>query len=343
MLAYCKALDTDFVNGGFRCFSGVGWWMGAKTMGSQGDGGVQPHTLTREGSLYSLTLDEVESHLGSLDKPLGSMNLDELLKTVWSAEAGQGTGLSVGMQPGQLSSSSSVHWLPNLSRDLSSKTVDEVWRSIQHRRRKPDQERQRTLGEMTLEDFLAKAGIVNGPDGESCDDLFGDEQRGELNLQPCWAQYQLSLVEQTQACQQQRQQLAQSFSGFMAGHSHELLQQPMIDVAAYPETQLAVAAVSPARGTLSDTQTLGRKRVAPGEVVEKTVERRQKRMIKNRESAARSRARKQAYTNELENKISYLEEEIERLKKQQAAEKEVQCAPPPDPKPQLRRTSSGPL
>jgi len=39
-------------------------------------------------------------------------------------------------------------------------------------------------------------------------------------------------------------------------------------------------------------------------------------MIKNRESAARSRARKQAYTNELENKVSHLEEENERLKKQ---------------------------
>jgi ABA responsive element binding factor len=38
-------------------------------------------------------------------------------------------------------------------------------------------------------------------------------------------------------------------------------------------------------------------------------------MIKNRESAARSRARKQAYTNELENKISRLEEENERLRK----------------------------
>jgi len=46
-------------------------------------------------------------------------------------------------------------------------------------------------------------------------------------------------------------------------------------------------------GGLSDTpQAPGRKRVA-GEIVEKTVERRQKRMIKNRESAARSRARKQ--------------------------------------------------
>ncbi|XP_015065310.1 protein FD-like [Solanum pennellii] len=42
-----------------------------------------------------------------------------------------------------------------------------------------------------------------------------------------------------------------------------------------------------------------------------------KRMIKNRESAARSRARKQAYTNELEMEIANLMEENARLKRQQ--------------------------
>ncbi|EMS59954.1 ABSCISIC ACID-INSENSITIVE 5-like protein 2 [Triticum urartu] len=58
----------------------------------------------------------------------------------------------------------------------------------------------------------------------------------------------------------------------------------------------------------------GQRRAAVGGPGEKTVERRKKRMIKNRESAARSRARKQAYTNELENKISRLEEENEQLR-----------------------------
>ncbi|XP_006361944.1 bZIP transcription factor 27-like [Solanum tuberosum] len=42
-----------------------------------------------------------------------------------------------------------------------------------------------------------------------------------------------------------------------------------------------------------------------------------KRMIKNRESAARSRARKQAYTNELEMEVANLMEENARLKRQQ--------------------------
>lgn len=83
-----------------------------------------------------------------------------------------------------------------------------------------------------------------------------------------------------------------------------------------------------------------RKRVAIEE--EKMVERRQERMIKNRESAARSRARKQAYTTELENKITRLEEENSRLKKQKII---LQDPPLPEgpAKPVsrlLRRTSS---
>ncbi|KAJ0879130.1 putative transcription factor bZIP family [Helianthus annuus] len=71
-------------------------------------------------------------------------------------------------------------------------------------------------------------------------------------------------------------------------------------------------------------------------------------MIKNRESAARSRARKQAYTHELENKVSRLEEENERLRRRSEArrsevEKVIPWVPPPKPKYQLRRTSSAPF
>ncbi|KAJ1379811.1 Basic-leucine zipper domain [Sesbania bispinosa] len=57
----------------------------------------------------------------------------------------------------------------------------------------------------------------------------------------------------------------------------------------------------------------GRKRMLDGPV-EKVVERRQRRMIKNRESAARSRARKQAYTVELEAELNQLKEENAQLK-----------------------------
>ncbi|XP_075512648.1 protein FD-like [Primulina tabacum] len=60
---------------------------------------------------------------------------------------------------------------------------------------------------------------------------------------------------------------------------------------------------------------LGKKRFPESE--RNSSDRRHKRMIKNRESAARSRARKQAYTNELELEVAHLMEENARLKKQQ--------------------------
>ncbi|CAN4092537.1 unnamed protein product [Withania somnifera] len=68
--------------------------------------------------------------------------------------------------------------------------------------------------------------------------------------------------------------------------------------------------------SLSDTQVSGRKRGSTD--IDKTVDRRLRRKIKNRESAARSRARKQAYHNELVNKVSHLEEENMKLKKEKA-------------------------
>lgn len=45
-------------------------------------------------------------------------------------------------------------------------------------------------------------------------------------------------------------------------------------------------------------------------------DRRHKRMMKNRESAARSRARKQAYTTELEQEVAHLEKENAKLRRQ---------------------------
>lgn len=65
-----------------------------------------------------------------------------------------------------------------------------------------------------------------------------------------------------------------------------------------------------------DTPTRSKKR--PLEIhEERSLEQRQKRMIKNRESAARSRARKQAYTVELEAQVTELKEENAKLKQEQ--------------------------
>ncbi|RID65105.1 hypothetical protein BRARA_D00325 [Brassica rapa] len=288
------------------------------------------HSLNRQGSShYSLTLDEVQTHLGGSGKALGSMNLDELLKSVCSVDSNGDTTQEGG---GGLSRQGSL----TLPRDLSKKTVEEVWKDIQQNTNggSNNAHKEPTLGEMTLEDLLLKAGVMT----ETVTGLGQNiPQAGP------WVQYhQLPSMLQ-----------GQSFMPYPVADMQAMVSQTSL------------------MGGLSDTQTPGRKRVASGEVVEKTVERKQKRMIKNRESAARSRARKQvrkqlyvianalpfsflvcniwvfdeeqAYTQELEIKVSRLEEENERLRRQKEVEKILPSAPPPDPKRQLRRTSSAPF
>ncbi|KAG8099053.1 hypothetical protein GUJ93_ZPchr0013g37054 [Zizania palustris] len=298
--------------------------MGVQTMschGGGGSGGAGGGTLSRQGSVYSLTLNEVESHLG---EPLRSMNLDDLLRTVLPAAE------------------------PHAAATTGKKTVDEVWRDIQSassgRHGAP------AMGEMTLEDFLSRAGVaVDGADAG---------------------------VHWLRQCQPPLQYVGRPVPRPLAVGTG-----PVLD-AVYRDSHGGGGIA----GFLS--QVAGRKRgAAAGDgVVEKTVERRQKRMIKNRESAARSRARKQvkfhqicrikmrpllicsaamsqAYTNELENKISRLEEENEHLREQlkklepvvqfmpqkldavvqfvpQKLESLVQFVPQPEAKQQLRRINS---
>ncbi|CAL0323349.1 unnamed protein product [Lupinus luteus] len=330
-------------------------------MGSQGGEIQGPNTsygsLARQGSLYNLTLDEVQNHLGNLGKPLGSMNLDEFLKTVWSAEASQvqPSGLGSGnMQQGQneLASVSSLNPQGSLtlSMDLSKKTVDEVWRDIQQRKSntiedKKTQDKEPILGEITLEDFLFKAGVGTE---DSAVAMSGVEVDANVASQHSasqhghWIQYQLPSAKQQNQHQNQENNMMTCFiAGRAVQQSFHVAMDPVLDPG-YSETMMTMSPSS-LMGTLSDPQAQGRKRDASGIVVEKTVERRQKRMIKNRESAARSRARKQAYTQELEIKVSRLEEENERLRRRHEIEKVLPRLPSPDPKHLLRRTSSAPL
>ncbi|KAE9599702.1 hypothetical protein Lal_00046304 [Lupinus albus] len=331
-------------------------------MGSQGREMQEPNTdggflAMQESSLYNLTLDEVQNELGNLGKPLGSMNLDELLKSVWTAEVSR-VQVQVRVHPSELGSSNSQHGQTRvsclnrqgsltISRDLSKKTVDEVWRDMQQHRKsstskdKKTQEKQPTLGEMTLEDFLVKAGVSTDTEDNAIA-MFGVEVDSNVASQHAnWMQYQLSSAKQSQDPRPKHQNRENKMmTCFIAGpvvqQSFHAAVNPVLD-AGYTERPNSLM------DTLSDLQTRGRKRVASGIVVEKTVERRQKRMIKNRESAARSRARKQAYTQELEIKVSHLEEENERLRRRHEIERSLPSLPSPDPKHQLRRTSSAPL
>lgn len=218
--------------------------MGIQTMASQGNGQqshFQPTPLTRQNSWYSLTLDEVKSHLGNVGKPLGSMNLDELLQNIWTTEANQFAEVEVE----NTSSASSLQRQASLTlaRALSGKTVDEVWKEIQQGQKKrfgedmKGQEGELTLGETTLEDFLVQAGLF--AEASSSPTLDSIDAATPLNYQ----------------------------------HTFGLSSSPSI-------------------GAVSDTTTPGQKRNA-SDAFERTIERRLRRKIKNRESAARSRARKQ--------------------------------------------------
>ncbi|KAI4330566.1 hypothetical protein MLD38_028845 [Melastoma candidum] len=202
------------------------------TMGSQGG------SSSAGGSMFGLTLDEVQTQLGKLGKPLGGMNLDELLRSVGEGEA-DARPLPGDKERREIQSENCGSGVGDGDGGDDGDGA-EGGASVQ--------ERKPTFGEVTLEDFLVNAGVV-----AEMESLHGDKGGGE--------------------------------------------------------SEVGVGSV------LADTGVHGRN-VVMGR--DRTVQRRQKRMIKNRESAARSRARKQAYTHELEHKVLQLEEENARLRRQMA-------------------------
>ncbi|XP_019156445.1 PREDICTED: ABSCISIC ACID-INSENSITIVE 5-like protein 5 isoform X2 [Ipomoea nil] len=409
-----------------------------------GDGGGRQGSfgLVRQSSIYSLTFDEFQSAVGGgIGKDFGSMNMDELLKNIWSAEENQSMGSASGGQ--QQNSGPSGGYLQRqgsltLPRTLSQKTVDEVWRDIMKEycvekdgsggggggggvggSNMP--QRQHTLGEMTLEEFLSKAGVVreetqmggqvtNG--GGVFSDLvsnsglgFGYQQAGqnnnnaglmggrmpennaEIGIQSANLMLNMSRARPSQP------QLGTSQQQKVEQNHHHHHQQPLFPkqpplaygapmpipangqlrsngmkgggVMGIPDTAIngnlvqgsalqgggmglvalgaggggvTVATGSPAVSSdgltksNGDTSSVspapyafnGSVRGRKGSALEKVVERRQRRMIKNRESAARSRARKQAYTMELEAEVAKLKEENQELRKKQAEMMEMQ-------------------
>ncbi|KAI4963348.1 hypothetical protein ZWY2020_015001 [Hordeum vulgare] len=255
----------------------------------QARGSASSRRVWRQGSLYSLTLDEVQSQL---TEPLLSMNLDELLKSVFPE------GMDpVGGVAGQSEPTLGLHRQGSITMppELSKKTVDEVWKGIQDSPKRSGEEgsrrrreRQPTFGEMTLEDFLVKAGVV--AEGHLKDSMDLPANMGAIGSSVIAAAAP-SLNPGAHWLQQYQQQTLEpqhpSMAGpFMAGH---LGPRPLavatgaIMESIYPDGQIT----SPMLDAHSDPQTPGRKRGASDGIPDKVVERRQKRMIKNRESAAR--------------------------------------------------------
>ncbi|XP_047049429.1 bZIP transcription factor TRAB1-like isoform X1 [Lolium rigidum] len=314
--------------------------------------------LTRQGSVYSLTFEEFQSTLGGgagagaggsgLGKDFSSMNMDELLRSIWTAEESQAmaSATASGAGPGQDAGASSLQRQGSLTlpRTLSAKTVDEVWRNLVRDDpltgvvadgAEPQPHRQATLGEMTLEEFLVKAGVVR------------EIPTAPAPLPPPPMQQPRPVPVAPKA--------VNSFYGNFPGAN---------DAGAVPLGFPPVAmgdlglgnglmpravgmggggalpvqtAVNPADSGSKGSEDLsspsepmpysfegivrGRR---TGGGVEKVVERRQRRMIKNRESAARSRARKQAYTMELEAEVQKLKDLNEELVRKQAEIMEMQ-------------------
>ncbi|KAJ8766665.1 hypothetical protein K2173_001185 [Erythroxylum novogranatense] len=361
--------------------------------------------LVRQPSIYSLTFDEFQSTWGGgPGKDFGSMNMDELLKNICTAEENQALTSSVGFgggadPGGNLQRQGSL----TLPRTLSQKTVDEVWKDLTKETTVGPKDgsdnvggnlpqRQLTLGEMTLEDFLARAGVVREDTQQIVSanntGFFGELYRfnNSNNSSPPLRFQQPNQINgivgtrtvenNNNLAANQPPSLGLNAGGIKSSQplpNHQPQQQPLfpkpVTVAftspmhlvnnvqlASPKGSavgmpssinnnlvqgggMSVVGIGNAAGTGSpanqispditvksnvDTSSLspvpcvftrGRK---PNAALEKVVERRQRRMIKNRESAARSRARKQAYTMELEAEVAKLKQVNQELQRKQA-------------------------
>jgi ABA responsive element binding factor len=254
--------------------------------------------LSRQGSIYSLTFDEFQSALGGASKDFGSMNMDELLRNIWTAEESNSMAAATTATTAATAASVDVNAPApiqrqgsfTLPRTLSQKTVDEVWREIvgpaggdapaaPAPAPVPAQaQRQPTLGEMTLEDFLVRAGVVHENLAQS---LVPPQQHGQ------------GMFQQTNVVTP----IMQLGNGMVPGVVEQGVTGAM--TVAAPTTPVVLNGFGKVEaGDLSSLSPVpypfdSALRVRKGPTVEKVVERRQRRMIKNRESAARSRARKQ--------------------------------------------------
>ncbi|XP_048226575.1 ABSCISIC ACID-INSENSITIVE 5-like protein 3 isoform X2 [Ricinus communis] len=298
----------------------------------------------------NITFDQ----LGNVGKLLSTMKLDEFLKNVISVEEAQ---LLQNVNPSSSSSSSSSSsarpfFLGDFDLNngmLSKKPVDDAWKDIdnqEHVNVLANQSIQQRLGETSLEDFLVRAGVVNiGNQNAMLDPhqpIMDINSMVVVSQQEDWLQLQRTAVQQEQ--QQQQHQMTVLDSDFYVSESG--YENPVVDVG-YADNQLAITMPMPAiSATSSESQAVAeKKRRYSDEVMEKTIERRQKRMIKNRESAARSRARKQlacpqAYTNQLEHEVFQLQKTNSWLKKLKEQERLLSSNPVAPPRYQLRRTSS---
>ncbi|XP_055808109.1 ABSCISIC ACID-INSENSITIVE 5-like protein 7 isoform X2 [Solanum dulcamara] len=351
--------------------------------------------LARQSSMYSLTFEELQSTRG-LGKDLGSMNLEDLLKNISTAEDSQALVSSAGVGEGSMAAGNfQRQGSLTLPRTLSQRTVDEVWRDFQNETTVSSNlgQKQSNLGEITLEEFLFRAGVVREdkqPTGTSNNVGFNgglgqlSTSNNALNIafqQPTrspgllsnqFAESNILNVVSAKSSQKQHQQRQPLIpkqtnvafaSPMQLGNNCQLAspgaRAPVVSTFSRSVNTTIVkggamqdgvtgmaglrsgVTLTPAKGGPPGNQlssdmismdNMDRSSLSPSPYavneggrgrrscssLEKVVERRRKRMIKNRESAARSRARKQAYTLELEAEVAKLKEINKELQEKQA-------------------------
>lgn len=271
------------------------------------DGAASP-LQKQNSSIFSLTLDEIQLKSG---KSFGSMNMDEFLFNLWNVDDNnQATSQPNPTHPHNNSNDNDkmgVENQPILTRQnsfslpiqLCKKTVEEVWAEIQ-RDVNPSQlsidkfhvppQRQQTFGEMTLEEFLIKAGVVQEAVAAVRPSGNVDHHQPKMVAAPT--------MQTSNASFGMGQMMGLGFSAQQNVGSNLLVNgyatYPIYTPAKSMVGELSNNSENEKNHRMVETGSLksNKKRIidGPPEVV---VERRQRRMIKNRESAARSRARKQ--------------------------------------------------
>ncbi|XP_039060864.1 ABSCISIC ACID-INSENSITIVE 5-like protein 7 isoform X2 [Hibiscus syriacus] len=370
-------------------------------MEGNGSKAMDSFPLARLSSIYSLTFDELQSTFGELGKDFGSMNMDDLLRNISTSGEIQAVvtasvpGGEVGVSGGNLQRQGSL----TLPRTLSQKTVEEVWKNLFQENDGAENtsngggagigganlpQRQQTLGEITLEEFLARAGVVrediqqigmpnntgffNNNSGLALGFQQADRNNGFLSNnnsilnQPPILPLDIRGAKSSHSKQQQQPQpifpkqqtvafgpsmhlisptqlASPGARGSVIGTSDRSMNTNLVQTTGLQSGGMGIVGLaSPANHISSDVISSnsidasslspvsyvlgrGRKRSA---ALEKVVDKRLRRMIKNRESAARSRDRKQAYTLELEAEVAQLKEMNQELRRKQEKVMEMQ-------------------
>lgn len=262
-----------------------------------------PDKIADQGTSYPFLIRQGSPYLGNSGKPLSVMNLNE-----------EGNNL---MQ-NPCSSASSSSSLGNFN--LNKKTADEVWGEIVNQEcvnavvnRPLSNKRQLTIGETTtVEEFLGRADFPNLGDNN---DNQGNPviNRQTLSVidpvilekqQTDWMKFQMEPCSGADQQHRRRPPQKRNFEATIDGRLVESQYRvsdigQVFDAAGYLDNRVELPIpLQKVEATSSESHLGGeRKRhFFANEMMEKSMERRQRRMIKNRESAAKSRAKKQVYT-----------------------------------------------